>query len=705
MPPISLRILSAGLAIGGYLSLIPSLLAWSPGTGNPDAVQGFTVASTDRTDVLAFYNTVYAASEDFAANMDWTGNVASGTAGTTSAAFKDDVRRRINFFRALCGLPADITFDATQCAKDQAAALMFSANSNLSHTPPTTWAWYTADGAAAAGNSNIALGNYGPDAIDAYLRDDGSNNTIVGHRRWILYSRARVMGTGDIPPNGSSYYSANATWVIGDFKSSAPAAFVAWPNRGYCPFDLLPARWSLTYPGASFAAATVTLSQAGINVPVTIISRADNGYGDNTIVWEPQSLPTSITADIPYTVTVAGIAGTGVPASVTYNVTLFDPGVLGASVAISGTGTPATTGEVYAFNTIAQADAYELRVSTGNTAAWTESAEDDTAALIQSATTGSYALRSTTYKRSGNKAFHLALPDWNDQSVVVLRDLIPTASSQLQFYDRGFFATATTTLSAEVSADSGNTWTSVWSREGVGLSSANWDTDFRSRTISLSAYAGQLVRVRFVLRFNSSGAVISADDNCGFYVDDITVTNATQLVGTTTTTLPGGATGFTLDATTAGAALVAGNSYILRIRPQVGTRWFGDGPTKTVTATAASGYAAWAAAQSPSITGGPLADQDNDGLGNAIEYAFGLDPNHATPAAGLPAPTLSGTTLQVSFAQPAGVSAVSYGAQYSTDLVTWIPISDTGNGTIHTFSINTAGLTRCFVRHIVNIGP
>lgn len=111
--------------------------AWTPGTGSPSAVSGFAVDTANRRDVLAYFNTVHAASEGYAARIGWTGSTSGGVAGTTGAAFKDDVRRRINFYRALAGLPGDITFDAVKSGKDQEAALMFSANNAISHTPPS----------------------------------------------------------------------------------------------------------------------------------------------------------------------------------------------------------------------------------------------------------------------------------------------------------------------------------------------------------------------------------------------------------------------------------------------------------------------------------------------------------------------------------------------------------------------------------------
>ena len=120
-------------------------------------------------------------------------------------------------------------------------------------------------------------------------------------------------------------------------------------------------------------------------------------------------------------------------------------------------------------------------------------------------------------KRTGAKAFQLAFADFNDQSFQITRDILPSATSQLQFYDLGRFATTTSTLSAEISTDNGGTWASLWTRNGVGLNSVYWDPAFVSRNVSLAAYAGQIIRVRFILRYNGQGAVVSTSSNDGFF--------------------------------------------------------------------------------------------------------------------------------------------------------------------------------------------
>src|SRR5260221_14531716 len=106
------------------------------------------------------------------------------------------------------------------------------------------------------------------------------------------------------------------------------------------------------------------MTQGGTAIPTSINSNVDNGYGDNTLVWTPTGIPSSVTADTTYNVTVSGIGGSGVPPSFSYTVTLFDPDVLGEAVTITGPSAPPTTGAAYTFNAIAQSDRYELKVST-----------------------------------------------------------------------------------------------------------------------------------------------------------------------------------------------------------------------------------------------------------------------------------------------------------------------------------------------------
>lgn len=571
------------LLVLAFLIIPLRLDAWTPGTSSPSATAGFAVDPTSRRDVLAFYHTIYTASENYAANRQWTGNVTTGVPGTTSAAFKADVLRRINFYRALCGLPADIALNDTLNAKCQEAALMFSANSNIDHFPPTSWTHYTANAAEAAGKSNIAYGSHGPGSVDAYMEDFGSNNTAVGHRRWLLYPMAQTMGTGDVPASAGKP-EANAIWVIGNFKSSAPKKFTAWPSGGYVPNELVPARWSLSFPGANFSSATVAMSLNGASVPLQVVSRSLSNIGDNTIVWEPLGLDLVSRGDLTCNVTVAGISGTGVPTSQSYSVTLFHPGVLGESVVINGPPAASLAGQVYTFPSLAQADAYELRVSSLSGTLWSEGAEFD--AGVVDGTSTSYALRQSDVKRSGASAFHLTIPSFAEvfQGFEIARDIVPSDSSQVVFYHLFRYVTTTTRLSFEVSDDAGSTWTELWSRNGNGsTSSSGWDPAFNPSSVSLSAYAGRPIRLRFVFETQKS-SFIGTETTDGVFLDDITVSNATELVETATTTLSSNATSFTLNAATAGAPLVPGKTYILRLRPNVGTRWFGDGELKSVAA-------------------------------------------------------------------------------------------------------------------------
>ena len=100
------------------------------------------------------------------------------------------------------------------------------------------------------------------------------------------------MGTGDIPAQ-PGYSSANALWVIDEpsYSNPRPATrdgFVAWPPKGYVPYELLPVRWTFSYPGADFSAASVTMTRNGGAVPVAL-QPLTQGYGENTIASVPDN--------------------------------------------------------------------------------------------------------------------------------------------------------------------------------------------------------------------------------------------------------------------------------------------------------------------------------------------------------------------------------------------------------------------------------
>jgi hypothetical protein len=302
-----------------------------------------SVNAADRSAVVQFYKTVYAASQGIASG--WNGDRASCTPGTTSQAYADATILRVNYYRAMTGLPGDVYLTNTWNLKAQQAALMMSKQGALSHSPDTSWACYTADGAEAAGKSNLALGADAAYAIDLYMDDPGSGgNAAVGHRRWILYPPTKVMGAGNIPNTGG--WAANDLWVIGGAGTRpAQPAWVAWPPSGYVPYQVMPrssGRWSFSYPNASLANAAVYMLRLGTNVPVALETQAQ-GYGDNTIVWVPQGVPSTPVGDAAYSVTVSNVVVSSQSRSFSYTVTIIDPEVPALAFDRSSTNTFAVT--------------------------------------------------------------------------------------------------------------------------------------------------------------------------------------------------------------------------------------------------------------------------------------------------------------------------------------------------------------------------
>lgn len=280
---------------------------------------------------------------------DWNGgraatysqlpDIANCSTGVMTSVALQDALGSLNTIRALHGLPAATLSSADQQSAME-ASLMMSANSQLSHTPPTTWKCYTASGAAGAGSSNLyasypstGLSLISNDVIFAGWMTEVNNivTNSVGHRRWILNPFMSTVAYGRVAGmyTSTQRIDSSALKVFNNSGGSAVAAsaipdYVAYPQGNY------PARYfdtsalfsftavvdkTTTWGGnasVDFSAATITVKPTGgsTNLTVSSIAFDNDGYGvPNNIQWKVAGVATGTSYDVSITnVRVRGVA-------------------------------------------------------------------------------------------------------------------------------------------------------------------------------------------------------------------------------------------------------------------------------------------------------------------------------------------------------------------------------------------------------------
>ena len=136
------------------------------------------------------------------------------------------------------------------------------------------------------------------------------------------------MGSG----NALGDWLANDLYVFtfADDNASAPARrYYAWPSAGWFPSPLEPAgRWSLSSSTGATSRTPPSRHPHRRHLVPSTKRAVQNGYGDNTLVWDLATPPEPVvgTDEAAYDVTVSGITG-GPSSSYTYRVRLFDPTV------------------------------------------------------------------------------------------------------------------------------------------------------------------------------------------------------------------------------------------------------------------------------------------------------------------------------------------------------------------------------------------
>ncbi len=282
-------------------------------------------------------------------SMGWTGSYDACDAGTASRDLALATVARVNYYRAMAGVPASIRLNDEFSAKAQHTALTMSATGQLSHAPDDSFTCLDPIAREGAANSNLYLGRTGPAAIDGYIEDPGERNRDVGHRNTILHPPTTEMGVGHVA-GGDGLYAANALWVFDGavFADNPPVreadGFVAWPPRGFVPSELVHPRWSFGLVGADFDDATVTMTVDGPDgsepVALDVVTRHSlPGYVPSPIiVWEPDpadpSTPLPLTGgpwpdgragDLTVQVVVDGVSIDGVAHRFEYEVSLVAP--------------------------------------------------------------------------------------------------------------------------------------------------------------------------------------------------------------------------------------------------------------------------------------------------------------------------------------------------------------------------------------------
>jgi len=310
----------------------------------------------------------------------------------------------------------------------------------------------------------------------------------------------------------------------------------------------------VTVSGSSYYA--VTAGSGGYSVPVPASTTP-------TVTFAAAGLPDHI---VNVTVDTSNVKVDFVPA--------YSPPV------ISGPPT-STVGQpnAHQFTAVGGATDYEWEQSVRVPFTDIEGAESGLNDMTTSVSAG-YALVTGDLQASGSSSFHLAHPPSpQDQTLTWTRLLRLGAASTLSFQSRLGWATSRQVARVQISVHGGSSWEEIWSRPGTGDGGQN---SFNTVTVSLAAHAGMPAQFRFVYDYTSGSYYPQTQTGTGWYFDDITVTDAEELVASQRSNVGGGNV-FSFD-------FIPGTAgdYSLRTRAQVGGKTLEWGPPFLTSAVAPS---------------------------------------------------------------------------------------------------------------------
>lgn len=299
--------------------------------GLPVYANSVNVQTHTKSEICSYINTTkekITTATTYKVSPTLTDLINTSAVGELSDTTNQAALARLNQYRYIAGLDADVTADAVYGQKAQAAAFINALNGGLSHAPAQpagmSSTLYNLC-KAGAGSTNLGAG-YGslPSAVDGWMSDGGVDS--LGHRRWILNPTMGKTGFGLVKNSAAAYGTYTAMYAF-DMSRSSSYKNVIWPAQ------LTP----LSYFNASATWSVSTGKSETLNaVTVKVVRQKDNkvwtftasnglnvnndGYGQTgCVMFKPDNIGSLADGDI-FTVSITGL----VDGDLTYQVEFFD---------------------------------------------------------------------------------------------------------------------------------------------------------------------------------------------------------------------------------------------------------------------------------------------------------------------------------------------------------------------------------------------
>ncbi|GLR15018.1 hypothetical protein GCM10007907_38080 [Chitinimonas prasina] len=490
---------------------------------------GWVVDTQQREAVRLFHRVRYRATPR---SGFWQGSIDRCDAGETLPQHRQAALARINWFRAMAGVPADVEEDPAASRKTQAAALVMAANGRIAHAIDPGWRCHSDDAEEGARLSLLARGENGAGAVTAFMRDAGLQNQGVNHRRWLLYPQTRFIGLGDVPVAGQADAASGFTAYDGLYGSNRPAVrdgFVAWPPPGWVPYGVVFPRWSFALPGADFSEARIRMWQGDEEVAVAT-EALEVDVGEPTLVWRAHALAHDAAwtdRDGQYRVRIDRVKLAGAWQEYAYQVKLFDPEAAHATqseahiegarrIPLAGGGfrvlpQPGATGAQWR----------ALQVLT----AGVEAGAEQGYGLFSYSGRNDYPVLDGKVVASGRQAYRLAHQGAGNETLTLSQAVMLGPAPRLRFMSRLGVAGRDEVALVEVLVDDRDDWETVY-RQGSDGVPAHAEAQYRERLVDLSAYGLRRVQLRFRYQFDQGDFYTPDDSRVGWYIDDMQLGDA-----------------------------------------------------------------------------------------------------------------------------------------------------------------------------------